>query len=162
MNRSKLNGIEKSNIEECNPLLISIVKKIMKKAKKMVYRISRGKAVVYFRIVIRDQTRPLFRPDEIRDMVAEALKIPTEVVQSPSRRREVVEARQIAMTIIKETYKKNLSLKNIGSYFGGRDHSTVIHAHDTFNTLYDRDEIFTSKVDTCKNFIDTQIPESAK
>ena len=50
----------------------------------------------------------------------------------------------------KTTFAKQLtqaSLKNIGMYFGGRDHSTVIHACQTVNDLIDTDKKFKSDVD---------------
>ncbi len=49
-----------------------------------------------------------------------------EMLQSKSRKREVVQARQIAIYFTKKFTK--LSLKAIGEHFGGRDHTTVIHS----------------------------------
>jgi chromosomal replication initiator protein len=46
-----------------------------------------------------------------------------------TRKQEVVIARQVAMYLAKEL--TNCSLKTIGLNFGGRDHSTVIHAYQT-------------------------------
>ena len=46
-----------------------------------------------------------------------------------TRKQEIVNARQIAMYLTKEL--TNSSLKTIGLHFGGRDHSTVIHAYQT-------------------------------
>lgn len=66
-----------------------------------------------------------------------------------SRKREVVEARQLSMTFIKMGFdvkaseeKKEYSLKLIGSFFGGRDHSTVIHSINTANDLKCTDKKF--------------------
>ena len=44
----------------------------------------------------------------------------------------MVEARQMAMYLSKELTKS--SLKTIGLHFGGRDHSTVLHAHKSVET----------------------------
>ena len=52
--------------------------------------------------------------------------------------RSLVVPRQIAMYITKEL--TNLSLKSIGYHFGGRDHSTVIHAIQTVSDLMASDK----------------------
>lgn len=68
-----------------------------------------------------------------------------EQVQSKSRKREFVEARQIAMFVLKNF--TNQSLKSIGWQFGGRDHSTVIHAKTTISDLMDTDRGFRAKIE---------------
>ena len=55
--------------------------------------------------------------------------IDTNKVREKTRKQEIVEARQIAMYLSKHFTKS--SLKTIGLHFGGRDHSTVIHAIST-------------------------------
>ena len=62
----------------------------------------------------------------IRDVVATELNVPVDLLTSKTRRREIVRARQIAMFLAKEL--TNSTLKVIGEHFGGRDHTTVIHA----------------------------------
>ena len=54
-------------------------------------------------------------------------------LKAKSRKRELVYPRQVAMYLAKE--KTDLSLKSIGYHFGGRDHSTVIHAVQTISEL---------------------------
>ena len=54
-------------------------------------------------------------------------------IDLPTRQRQVVEARQIAMTIIKA--KTRTSLAKIGMLCGGKDHATVLHAEKTVNNL---------------------------
>ena len=54
-------------------------------------------------------------------------------MKAKSRKRELVHPRQVAMYLAKE--KTDLSLKSIGYHFGGRDHSTVIHAVQTISDL---------------------------
>ena len=59
--------------------------------------------------------------------VCRVLKVKEKDVLGKGRSMEVALARQVCMFITKE--KTNMSLANIGKQIGGRDHSTVIHAH---------------------------------
>ncbi|MDR9364934.1 MAG: chromosomal replication initiator protein DnaA [Balneolaceae bacterium] len=65
----------------------------------------------------------------IQNYVCEYFGIDTNKVREKTRKQEIVEARQIAMYLAKKFTKS--SLKTIGLQFGGRDHSTVIHAIST-------------------------------
>lgn len=67
--------------------------------------------------------------ESIQEYVCEYFDINTNKVREKTRKQEIVEARQIAMYLSKQ-YTKS-SLKTIGLHFGGRDHSTVIHAIST-------------------------------
>jgi chromosomal replication initiator protein len=62
------------------------------------------------------------------------------MVKSPTRKREIVQARQISMYLSKSLTKS--SLKSIGAFYGGRDHSTVIYACQTVEDLIDTDKKF--------------------
>jgi len=67
--------------------------------------------------------------ESIQNYVCEYFDIDTNKVREKTRKQEIVEARQIAMYLSKKFTKS--SLKTIGLHFGGRDHSTVIHAIST-------------------------------
>lgn len=69
----------------------------------------------------------------LQDIVSEELGISTNLLKEKTRKQEVVYARQIAMYLSKEL--TNHSLKTIGLHFGGRDHSTVIHAVSSIEKL---------------------------
>jgi chromosomal replication initiator protein len=60
------------------------------------------------------------------DEVAAYFSVSIEDLCSPSRSRQLVNARQIAMYLTRELTE--LSLPRIGKAFGNRDHSTVMHA----------------------------------
>ncbi len=64
--------------------------------------------------------------ENITSLVCESLKIDENKIRDKTRKKEIVFARQIAMFLSKDLTKS--SLKTIGLHFGGRDHSTVIHA----------------------------------
>ena len=55
--------------------------------------------------------------------------IPEDGIVGKSRRKEIVEARQTAMFLCRNILDSSLS--SVGMYFGGRDHTTVIHAIKT-------------------------------
>ncbi len=74
--------------------------------------------------------------EQIQKVVCEHFSIPDDLLRGKSRKQEIVFARQIAMYLSKELTR--YSLKSIGLHFGGRDHTTVIHAVRSINkTLKD-------------------------
>ncbi len=91
--------------------------------------------------------------DLITKMVCESLKIDENKVRDKTRKAEIALARQISMYLSKELTKN--SLKNIGLYFGGRDHSTVIHACTTVRGLMESDNRFCEQVNSIKLRIET-------
>jgi len=62
-----------------------------------------------------------------------------------TRRREVVQVRQVAMYFAKKYTRNSLSV--IGSGIGGKDHATVLHSCKTVNNLYDTNKHFRSHID---------------
>ncbi|TAE39821.1 MAG: chromosomal replication initiator protein DnaA [Sphingobacteriales bacterium] len=80
----------------------------------------------------------------IQKLVCEYFEVPVEMVKSKTRKREIVQARQISMYLAKGHTKT--SLKSIGAFFGGRDHSTVIYACQTVEDLIDTDKKFKTYV----------------
>ncbi|RRS32103.1 MAG: chromosomal replication initiation protein [Gammaproteobacteria bacterium (ex Lamellibrachia satsuma)] len=75
--------------------------------------------------------------DNIQKTVAEYFQIRTSDLLSAKRSRSIARPRQIAMTLAKEL--TNHSLPEIGTAFGGRDHTTVIHANKKIKELRDSD-----------------------
>ncbi len=78
--------------------------------------------------------------DYIQKVVCDYFDLPIELLKSKTRKREVVQARQIAMYFAKKMTKS--SLANIGMHCGGKDHATVLHACKTVNNLIDTDKRF--------------------
>ncbi len=73
----------------------------------------------------RDEGPVLF-PERIQEMVARRWRVRPEALASKRRTKDVTVPRQVAMFLIKEAL--GTSLVQIGEFFGGRDHSTVIHS----------------------------------
>ena len=82
--------------------------------------------------------------DTIQRMVCEYFDVSYDKLLQKTRKREIVQARQITMFLAK-TFTKN-SLKSIGEHFGGRDHTTVIHSCQTVKDLMDTDNLFKESV----------------
>jgi chromosomal replication initiator protein len=84
--------------------------------------------------------------DYIQEIVCKYFGITEEEIKGKSRTRNIVLARQIAMYLCKEYTE--LSLKAIGFHFGGRDHSTVIHAIQTISEQIEIDSAIRNDVAT--------------
>jgi len=76
--------------------------------------------------------------------VAERMQVPVHLMSAKKKTKEVALARQIAMFLTREL--TNYSLTTIGAKFGGRDHSTVIHACRTIEQLMEKDLLIKTTV----------------
>ena len=76
----------------------------------------------------------------IQEIVSEYFQLSIEELQSKTRKRHVVQARQLAMFFAKKYTK--LSLANIGKSIGKRDHATVLQACQTVDNLNETDKQF--------------------
>ena len=63
---------------------------------------------------------------DIAKAVAREMQITVELLRGPGRKSSVVRARGLAMLLMRQW--TDVSFQNIGEYFGGRDHTTVMHA----------------------------------
>jgi chromosomal replication initiator protein len=78
--------------------------------------------------------------DYIQKVVCDYFSLPVEVINSKTRKREIVQARQLAMYFSKK-HTKN-SLNTIGLHCGNKDHATVLHAVKTVKNLMETDKKF--------------------
>ena len=78
-------------------------------------------------------------------MVSEYFQMDVETLQSKTRKRHIVQARQLAMFFAKKFTKA--SLASIGSQIGKRDHATVLHACKTVDNLASTDKQFNKFVE---------------
>ncbi|MFY0599720.1 MAG: chromosomal replication initiator protein DnaA [Cyclobacteriaceae bacterium] len=86
--------------------------------------------------------------DYIQKTVSDYFNIPQDDLKAKTRKKEIVIARQVAMYFSKDY--TNHSLKSIGYHFGGRDHSTVIHAVQSVNDMIDTNAKFRFSIDELK------------
>lgn len=83
--------------------------------------------------------------DFIQKTVSEYFKVDLESLKSKIKKREIVIPRQVAMYFCKRYTQLTLAL--IGENFGGRDHSTVIHALESVEDMMKTDSNFKSSVE---------------
>ena len=91
--------------------------------------------------------------EEIQKKVAEHFNIRLTDMHSPRRSRSVARPRQIAMYLAKSITSR--SLPEIGRKFGGRDHTTVMHAVKKIEELKQEDNNFNEDIELLKRLIDS-------
>ena len=80
----------------------------------------------------------VLQEDGIIKAVAEYFSVSEADILSQRRNREIAQARQMAMYLIRE--QTQLSTTRIGDLFGGRDHTTVMHACKIIGELVEKDD----------------------
>lgn len=90
--------------------------------------------------------------EDIVKKVSETLRISEKEIVGKSRKMEIAEARQLCMYLCREII--GTSLSNIGVYFGGRDHTTVMHAVKTINKKTEIDDRLKTVVGGLKQELD--------
>lgn len=87
-------------------------------------------------------------PTSIRERVAREWGVSVDALTSSRRTKELTVPRQVAMHMIRELL--DLPLTEIGRFFGGRDHSTVIHAINKVDEVLAADDAFRARVDALR------------
>lgn len=91
------------------------------------------------------------KKNRIIETVCSYFVVDIKVLKSPKRDNLTAEARQIAMFFFKKY--TTMSLKEIGIFFGGRDHTTVIHSCTVVEDHFETEELFRIKVNEIENII---------
>jgi chromosomal replication initiator protein len=125
----------KSNVREMEGLFISLIAQSSLNKKAITLDLAR-QLVERF---VHNSTQEV-SIEFIVNEVCNHLNVPIEVFYSKSKKREMVQARQLAMHFAKKYTK--CSLAAIGQQCGGKDHATVIHALKTVANLLETDKQF--------------------
>ncbi len=128
-----------NNVRELEGAMVSLLAQSTLNKKEIDLALVRG----MLKNFISNTTKEISM-EYIQKLVCEYFEVPVEMVKSKTRKREIVQARQISMYLSKSHTKT--SLKSIGQFFGGRDHSTVIYACQTVEDLIDTDKKFKNYV----------------
>jgi chromosomal replication initiator protein len=129
-----------SNLRELRGALVSLLAQSSLNRKEVTLDLAKQ----ILKNFVKNSTREI-SIEFIQKLVCDYFTIPVEMVKSKTRKREIVQARQISMYYAKDLTKS--SLKTIGMHFGGRDHSTVIHACQTVNDLMETDKKFKADIE---------------
>ena len=126
----------KSNFRELEGALISLLANATLAHKEITVQLAE---TVTEKIVGEEQNDVTI--DKVQRTVCEYFRITRDELVSKTRKRQIVQARQIAM-YMSRTLIANCSLSTIGSEIGGKDHATVLHACTTVTDLMSTDKTF--------------------
>ena len=100
----------------------------------------------------QDVTRPVIIPiQKIQEEVGKFYGISVKEMKGSRRLQNIVLARQVAMYLSREMTDN--SLPKIGREFGGKDHTTVIHAHSKIKKDMEADDTLRMEIETIKKNI---------
>jgi chromosomal replication initiator protein len=136
-----------SNIRELEGCLISLLARASLENREINIALARD----VLRVVVNELRSPI-TIEQIQKTVCEFFDIPGDLIRAKTRKQEIVLARQVAMYLAKDL--TNASLKTIGLHFGGRDHSTVIHAYQSVEDRIKTDPTFRQNADRLKKKIE--------
>jgi len=88
---------------------------------------------------------PAYTVEMIQEVVCSEFKIKIQDIKSASRAKPYSLPRQIAMFLVRKY--TGIPLKDIGNYFGGKDHTTVMHACDKIETQMETNSDLREKVE---------------
>lgn len=94
--------------------------------------------------VLERTTRRAIDAKQIIDTVSVYYNLPTDDLCGKCRKKEIVRPRQIAMYLLRK--ESSMSFPSIGEYFGGRDHTTAMHACDKIEKLLEHDEELSQEI----------------
>lgn len=129
-----------SNIRELEGCLISLFARASLENREINVSLARD----VLRVVVNELKSPV-SIEHIQRTVCEFYGLPEDLLRAKTRKQEVVTARQVAMFLAKQL--TNSSLKTVGLHFGGRDHSTVIHACQAVEDRINTDIVFRQNVE---------------
>ena len=121
-----------SNVRELEGAIISLMAQSSLNHKDITIELAREIVNKYVQSSQREVTI-----DYIQRVVCDHLDLPVECIQQTSRKREIVQARQLSMYFAKKITKSSLSV--IGLQCGNKDHATVLHACKTIENLRQTD-----------------------
>ncbi|EGV42413.1 chromosomal replication initiator protein DnaA [Bizionia argentinensis JUB59] len=130
----------KSNIRELEGAIISLIAQSSFNKKEITIDLAKQVVEKFVKNTKREVSI-----DYIQKIVSDYFQMDVDTLQSKTRKRHIVQARQLAMFFAKKYTKA--SLASIGSQIGKRDHATVLHACKTVNNLSSTDKQFKKYVD---------------
>ena len=130
----------KTNIRELEGAIISLIAQSSFNRKEITIDLAKSIVDKFVKNTKREVSI-----DYIQKIVSEYFQMDVSTLQSKTRKRHIVQARQLAMFFAKKYTKA--SLASIGSQIGHRDHATVLHACKTVDNLSFTDKQFRKYVE---------------
>ena len=124
-----------TNVRELEGALISLLAQSSLNRKEITIDLAKNMLDKFVKNTVREVSI-----DYIQKVVCDYFDIPIEIMKSKTRKREIVQCRQLAMYFSKQMTKNSLAM--IGKHCGNKDHATVLHACKTVNNLADTDKRF--------------------
>jgi chromosomal replication initiator protein len=129
-----------TNVRELEGALISLMAQSSLNKKAITIELARQMIDKFVKNTARE-----ISIDFIQKIVCDYFDIPVDAINSKTRKRDIVQARQLAMYYSKKHTKA--SLATIGLHCGNKDHATVLHACRTVNNLIETDKQFRTYVE---------------
>ncbi len=130
----------KTNIRELEGAIISLIAQSSFNKKEVTLELAQHVVEKFVKNTKREVSI-----DYIQKVVSDYFEMDVATLQSKTRKRHIVQARQLAMFFAKKFTKA--SLASIGSQIGKRDHATVLHACKTVDNLAETDKQFRKYID---------------
>src|SRR6056300_1823846 len=130
----------KSNVRELEGVLISMIAQASFNRKEFTLALTKQIVDKFVK-----NTKKEVSIDYIQKVVSKYFEMDVTTLQSKTRQRHIVQARQLAMYFAKKFTKA--SLASIGTQIGRRDHATVLHACKTVDNLSFTDKQFRKYVE---------------
>jgi chromosomal replication initiator protein len=130
----------KTNIRELEGAIISLIAQSSFNKKEITIGLAKEIVEKFVKNTKREVSI-----DYIQKVVSDYFQMDVDTLQSKTRKRHIVQARQLAMFFAKKFTKA--SLASIGSQIGQRDHATVLHACKTVDNLSSTDKQFRKYVE---------------
>ena len=138
-----------SNVRELEGALISLLAQSSLNKKKITVELAKQMIDKF----VKNTTREI-SIDYIQKVICDYFDMPIDLLKSKTRKREIVQARQLAMYFSKQLTKN--SLASIGAQCGNKDHATVLHACRTVNNLTETDKRFKTYVEDLRKKLSLQ------
>ncbi len=130
----------KTNVRELEGALIRTIAYSLLEEKPITLELTKG--------VLKDllrEPRKLITVDFIQRCVVEEFGVSLQEIKMKRRNKNIVRPRQIAMYLSREL--TDLSLPEIGTFFGGKDHTTVLHSYNKIKEDLKQDETLKERVE---------------
>ncbi len=139
-----------SNIRELEGALIKLLAYASLNGEDITLRLAKR----VLKDLIKKKKKTNLSIELIQRVVSDYFSIKEDLIRAKTRKKEIVAARQISMYLSKTL--TNSSLKTIGLHFGGRDHTTVIHAYHTIENRLTSEPKFREIVQEIQEKVDVE------